>query len=133
MNTRYYIYREQETSINCGDVHNVYCERKVFRCLGRPLRIFIGTGDEFEKVATFVENLSPSRIVVEDHTDGDAAVHMKLSRSRTRSVRAYLNQSYKIISDGTIEAKGYGEDRPIAKTTCARIKLNRRIEVILWE
>ena len=195
--TRYYINRGQETSINRGDILNVYRERRVSRYVSRPLRIFIGTmaitdsqqgssigefrpseaamsqpiirhktalkgdyvvprliidsgvlfdagaydlragaGEEFAKVAGFVENFSPSKLVIEGHTDadGDAGTNMKLSERWAQQVRNYLIQTYEFITAGMIDAKGYGEERPIVNNDTRENKsLNRRIEVIVWE
>ena len=194
---RYYVNKGQETSINRGDILNVYRERKVSRYVSRPLRIFIGTmiitdsqqgssigefrpdagamaqpiirhktalkgdyvvprliidsgvlfdpgayslkpgaGEEFAKVAGFVENFSPSKLVIEGHTDadGDAVANMKLSELRSQQVRSYLILTYDFITDGMIEAKGFGEERPIVNNDTPENKsLNRRIEVIVWE
>ena len=194
---RFYINKGRETSINRGDILDVYRERRVSRKVARPLRIFIGTmvirqsqqgssigefmpdegamaqplirhktalkgdivvprliidsgvlfdpgkfdlkpgaGEEFGKVAGFVENFAPSKLVIEGHTDsdGDAAANQKLSQQRADQVRNFLITSYDFISSGMVETKGYGEERPIVSNDTNENKaLNRRIEVIVWE
>ena len=194
---RFYINKGQETSINRGDILNVYRERRVSRAIARPLRVFIGTmiitqshqgssigefspdqaamaqplirhktamkgdivvprliidsgvlfdpgkfdlkpgaGEEFGKVAGFVENFSPSKLVIEGHTDsdGDAAANQKLSQQRADQVRNFMITRYEFITSGMIDAKGYGEERPIVSNDTSENKaLNRRIEVIVWE
>ena len=67
--------------------------------------------------------------VIEGHTDnvGDAKYNQKLSQRRADNVRSYLLKTYGIAPD-RLEAKGYGESRPVAdnKTAAGRQK-NRRI------
>ena len=98
-----------------------------------------GAKSEFDKVADFVQNFSPSKLVIEGHTDsdGDAEYNQKLSVARAETVMKFLlnEPSYsEFIIAGMLEAKGYGEERPIANNDTPENKtLNRRIEVIVWE
>lgn len=95
-----------------------------------------GAGEEFKKVADFVQNLSPSKIVIEGHTDadGDAKENFKLSEQRAQVVRQYLINAYKFITPGMVEAKGFGEERPLVNNDTPENKtINRRIEVVVWE
>lgn len=95
-----------------------------------------GAGEEFKKVGDFVQNLSPSKIVIEGHTDsdGDEKENFRLSEQRAQVVRQYLINTYKFITPGMIEAKGFGEERPMVNNDTPDNKtLNRRIEVIIWE
>ena len=49
-------------------------------------------------------------------------------------VRQYLIDNYEFIKPSMVEAKGYGEERPLVDNTTRENKtLNRRIEVIVWE
>ena len=93
-------------------------------------------GAEFTKVAKFIEDFSPSKIIIEGHTDsdGDAADNQTLSNKRANLVVKFLINTYPFITDGMIEARGYGENQPIVPNdTPENKKLNRRIEVIIWE
>lgn len=95
-----------------------------------------GAGEEFKKVADFVQNLSPSKIIIEGHTDadGDAKDNFRLSEQRAQVVRQYLINTYKFITPGMIEAKGFGEERPLVNNDTPENKtINRRIEVVIWE
>ena len=91
---------------------------------------------EFEKVADFVNNFSPSKLVIEGHTDsdGDTGFNQKLSEDRAKNVKLYLETKYDFITPAMIDAIGYGEERPIFPNDSEINKtFNRRIEVIVWE
>lgn len=91
--------------------------------------------DEFEKVADFVLNFSPSKIVIEGHTDadGDDESNRILSEARAKTVRDFLVATYDFISPDMIDTRGYGAERPIVPNdTPVNKQLNRRIEVIVW-
>ena len=70
------------------------------------------------------------KIRIEGHTDseGGAALNRKLSNNRAKAVRTYLIS--KGIDAKRLEAKGFGEDKPIAdnKTPDGR-EQNRRVEL----
>jgi outer membrane protein OmpA-like peptidoglycan-associated protein len=70
-----------------------------------------------------------ARVQIEGHTDsqGAATANKKLSQGRAESVRTYLVG--KGVAPERLEAKGYGEDRPIADNgTPAGREANRRVE-----
>ncbi|MEE2658926.1 MAG: OmpA family protein [Candidatus Latescibacterota bacterium] len=194
---RYYLDRGLESSINKGDVLNVYREKHLNRNSPRPMRILIGAmtitesqqgssigefepnsaamahpmirfktamksdiivprlvidsrvlfdagsanlkgqvAQEFDKVAAFVQTFSPSKLILSGHTDsdGDAEANLALSLNRANLVRDYLLNTFSdFITPNMLEAKGYGEDQPIAPNdTPENKKLNRRIEVLVW-
>ena len=91
---------------------------------------------EFDKVAEFIRNFSPSKVVIEGHTDNDGGTeyNQQLSEQRAKTVRQYLISGYDFIDAKMVEARGFGEDRPIVQNTNEANKaLNRRIEIIAWE
>ena len=91
---------------------------------------------EFEKVALFVKNFSPSKLVIEGHTDSDGATdfNQKLSEDRAKNVKLYLETKYDFITPAMIDAVGYGEERPIfPNDTDINKTFIRRFEVIVWE
>jgi len=93
-------------------------------------------GEEFKKVGDFVQNLSPSKIVIEGHTDsdGDEKDNFRLSETRAQVVRQYLINTFKFITPGMVEARGFGEERPMVNNDTPENKsLNRRIEIVVWE
>ena len=95
-----------------------------------------GAGAEFAKVATFIENFAPGKVIIEGHTDsyGEEDANQTLSEKRADKVVAFLVNTYPFISSGRLEARGYGEKQPIAPNDSPENKkLNRRIEVIVWE
>ena len=92
--------------------------------------------EEFLKIADFVQNFSPSKLIIEGHTDADGAeeANQKLSELRAENVRLYLINAYEFITPAMIESRGYGETRPFAENDTPENKtLNRRIEVVVWE
>lgn len=92
--------------------------------------------EEFQRVAEFVKLFSPAKLVIEGHTDadGDEASNLQLSEQRAAVIRRYLFTEYDFITPAMVEAKGYGEVRPIVPNDTPENKaLNRRIEVIVWE
>ena len=95
-----------------------------------------GVAEEFRKVGEFVQNLAPSRLVIEGHTDadGDEQANQQLSEMRAQMVRQYLINTYSFIPPAMIQAKGYGESRPLVNNDTPENKaLNRRIEVVIWQ
>ena len=95
-----------------------------------------GAVGEFERVAEFVNNFSPNKLIIEGHTDsdGDADANMTLSVNRANAVVQYLVETYTFINASMIESRGYGETQPITPNDTPENKtLNRRIEVVIWE
>ncbi len=95
-----------------------------------------GAAEEFKKVGEFVQNLSPSKVIVEGHTDadGDEKDNFRLSETRAQVVRQYLINTYQFITPTMIEARGFGEERPMVNNDTPENKaLNRRIEIVIWE
>jgi len=92
--------------------------------------------EEFAKVARFVEMFTPSKLVIEGHTDsdGDAEANQVLSELRARSVVEYMILEFDFINAEMIEGRGYGEDQPLVPNDSPENKqLNRRIEALVWD
>ena len=83
-----------------------------------------------DEVADSLKDWPDLRVEVQGHTDstGSSAHNQALSNRRAASVKAYLVS--RGISASRLEAKGFGEDRPIAsnETTEGKQK-NRRVEL----
>lgn len=83
----------------------------------------------------FAEYLMDSgfRVEIQGHTDdvGGEAENLELSRERARAVRTYLHNNG--VSQGRIESKGFGEEKPRAAngTADGRAKNRRTTFVIL--
>jgi outer membrane protein OmpA-like peptidoglycan-associated protein len=95
-----------------------------------------GARDEFAKVAEFVKLFSPNKLVIEGHTDsdGEADANRALSEQRAKNVQDWLINEYDEITQQMVEARGYGEEQPIVPNDNEENKkLNRRIEVLIWE
>jgi outer membrane protein OmpA-like peptidoglycan-associated protein len=92
--------------------------------------------EEFAKVAEFVLLYSPSKLLIDGHTDsdGDARANKELSEKRAKAVKQVLVEDNDFITDSMVEARGYGEERPMVNNdTPANKALNRRIEVLVWQ
>ncbi len=83
------------------------------------------------KVNSVIIKLKPEEIEIEGHTDsaGPESINMMLSNKRAEAVKKYLsslNAPYKV------DARGYGESKPIAnnQTKIGRA-LNRRVDIIV--
>ena len=89
---------------------------------------------ELNELVEYMERRKHIRIEIAGHTDnvGSKEANLGLSRRRAARVRQYLVDQG--IEAGRIEAKGYGEDRPVAgnNTEEGRQK-NRRTEVRILE
>ena len=106
--------------------------------LFNPGQYALNTGAEveFQKVADFIELFSPTKILVEGHTDSDGAeeTNQTLSENRANIVSQYLIATYDFITFDMIESKGFGEKQPVAPNdTPENKKLNRRIQIVVWE
>ncbi len=80
-------------------------------------------------VAILKANPQIVKLEIQGHTDdvGDTERNQGLSQQRAEAVQAYLVQQG--IAGGTLEPKGYGEQRPIADNgTSAGRASNRRVE-----
>jgi outer membrane protein OmpA-like peptidoglycan-associated protein len=69
-------------------------------------------------------------VTVEGHTDsaGGTALNQKLSEGRAQAVRTYLVE--KGVAASRLDAKGFGESRPIADNATAKGReANRRVEL----
>lgn len=90
---------------------------------------------EFQNVADFIRFHGPSKLIIEGHTDsdGDEDYNSTLSTRRAEAVRQTLITEYDFIGNEMLEARGYGEERPLVENDSDENKaLNRRIEVVVW-
>ena len=95
-----------------------------------------GAAEEFAKVVEFVQMFSPSKLVIDGHTDsdGDDEANLNLSLLRATNVKNWLITEYDFITSQMIDARGFGEEQPIINNDTPENKqLNRRIEVLVWE
>ena len=65
-----------------------------------------GAAQEFQKIANFVRMFTPSKLIIEGHTDSDGttAANQKLSETRSGSVRDYMILEYDFITEQMIDA-----------------------------
>ena len=87
-----------------------------------------------DEVVDAVVRFGIKRVRVEGYTDssGTRAANVRLSQARAEAVTDYLAQ--KGIPRKRLEAKGFGDARPIAPNLTARGReLNRRVEIVVLE
>lgn len=86
------------------------------------------------KVQKVMEDFGASTIKVEGHTDsvGGKVVNERLSQNRADAVKDYLKSGDALPQATTIEAVGYGYQKPLAsnKTANGRAQ-NRRVDIII--
>ncbi len=84
------------------------------------------------KVKTIAEQLDPTEIVVEGHTDstGGPSANEELSKKRAASVAQYFETNG--LESAKIESVGYGFKKPIATNkSAAGRKQNRRVDIVI--
>jgi len=84
--------------------------------------------------ALLAENPQVQKIRIEGHTDdvGSDAENMTLSQERAEAVRNFLVKQG--VSPERLEAKGFGEERPLIPNTSDRNRtINRRVEFRIME
>lgn len=92
-------------------------------------------GESFKtlkEIGRLLEDDPDLRLSIEGHTDSDGSDdnNQSLSQSRSEAVRNYLVSTYSIDS-ARLEAKGWGEAKPIGANDTAEGKANnRRVELI---
>lgn len=87
-----------------------------------------------DQVAQAIKDNNLKKVVVEGHTDnvGPKDANLKLSQDRANAVRAFLIK--RGVSADVLEAKGYGDTKPIAPNMTAKGReLNRRVEFTIEE
>jgi len=85
---------------------------------------------ELDKLVSYLERRKHIRVEIAGHTDnvGSKEANQKLSERRAKRVRQYLLKNG--ISPDRVEAKGYGEERPVAGNNSKEGRQkNRRTEV----
>jgi len=90
-----------------------------------------GARHNIERVAGFLKNYPDRTVTIEGHTDntGDADFNYNLSVERAFSVRSALMAQG--IDLSRIEAKGFGEDIPVASNSdVAGRQQNRRVDLV---
>ena len=74
------------------------------------------------------------RVEIQGHTDstGSAAVNLRISEQRARSVFTYLVSTFPGLDRTRFVVRGYGEARPIATNATADGRsMNRRVEFVV--
>jgi outer membrane protein OmpA-like peptidoglycan-associated protein len=84
------------------------------------------------KVKGIAQDLNPTQVVVEGHTDatGGPAVNQQISQDRAQAVATYFEENG--IEGDKVQAVGKGYKKPIAsnKTNKGRAT-NRRVDIII--
>jgi outer membrane protein OmpA-like peptidoglycan-associated protein len=88
--------------------------------------------EKLAKVAGIVSGHPGLRLDVEGHTDsvGGDEYNQRLSEQRGGAVRDYLTQEG--MASGSVTAKGFGKEQPVAtNATAAGRQQNRRVEIVI--
>jgi len=88
---------------------------------------------EIERVAKFMSDYAGTSVVIEGHTDdrGKAAHNQDLSTRRANAVASILSEKFTIAAS-RVEARGYGEDKPVAdNNTVEGRSSNRRVVAVI--
>ena len=83
-------------------------------------------------IASMIEQHPDLRVRIEGHTDnvGTAAANKALSDRRAAAVKAALVSEYR-VSGGRLDAKGFGDTKPIGSNDTAEGRANnRRVELV---
>ena len=91
-----------------------------------------GARERLAKISGIVLAYPSLHLQVEGHTDsvGGDEYNQQLSEKRAGAVRDYLVQQG--ISDGAIEARGFGKTDPVASNETAEGRQqNRRVEMVI--
>ena len=89
--------------------------------------------DEIKRVADFMKQYPNTKATIEGHTDSRAsdAYNLRLSNDRANAVRNYLVKEFGVEAS-RLNAKGYGESKPIATNdTEEGMQKNRRVWAVL--
>jgi outer membrane protein OmpA-like peptidoglycan-associated protein len=84
-----------------------------------------------DEVGTILMKWPTLEIEIGGHTDsrGSVGLNQMLSEARANAVKVYLVNKFTGLNAATIQAKGYGESKPIVKNTSAlNMSKNRRVE-----
>ena len=90
------------------------------------------TYSKLDEAAAIMAKYPTAKFNISGHTDstGSKARNQELSEARANAVKNYLVS--KGVSSANLNAKGYGQDKPIAtNNTAAGRAENRRVEVQL--
>ncbi len=85
-----------------------------------------------KQIGELLQDDAALRLSIEGHTDSDGGDdhNMSLSQKRSESVRNYLITTFNIAAD-RLEAKGWGESKPLDTNGSAEGKANnRRVELV---
>ena len=92
--------------------------------------------EHLQRVAAFVEQYRPNRLVIIGHTDEteDEEAGQALSQSQAETARLYLIETIPSVTPAMAEARGVGSRTPVAANDTPENRArNRRIEVIAWD
>ena len=91
-----------------------------------------GAAEEFAEVVNFVRRFSPSKLVIDGHTDSDASLNLSLLCAQ--NIKNWLVNEFEFIAAQMVDARGFGEEQPVINNDTPENKqLNRRIEVLVWK
>ena len=130
--------REQRLRQQLEELQAKQTERGIVMTLGDVLfdtgraELKSGAMRSLEKLVAFLDEYPTRKLIVEGFTDsvGGESYNQRLSERRANAVVAALTNLG--LDESRIQARGYGEDYPVAsnKTASGR-QLNRRVEIVI--
>jgi outer membrane protein OmpA-like peptidoglycan-associated protein len=120
---------EQEGPQETPGGDEVFVLRGVNFAFDSASRVLPGTREVLARLAEHLKKNPFQRIIIEGHTDsvGSTEYNQNLGQSRAETIRGYLIR-YGKFDPSTLEAKSYGESKPIADNgNYQGRQLNRRV------
>jgi outer membrane protein OmpA-like peptidoglycan-associated protein len=92
-----------------------------------------GYDSDLKELAAFMAEHPKTKIEIQGHTDnsGSKAINKRLSEARARAVKTHLVNELKVDAS-RVDAKGYGDEKPVASNDTPEGKQqNRRVVAII--
>jgi hypothetical protein len=93
--------------------------------------ILTGMKPDLDKLLNFLLDHPTFKIYISGHTDGEGekADNLKLSQRRANAIRDYLLKASRKVAASRVEARGYGNTKPLVEEKTEQDKrINRRVE-----
>jgi outer membrane protein OmpA-like peptidoglycan-associated protein len=126
------VARARAAAVSCQTRFNDALAGEAVQFETGAARVKVASHGLLDRLAEIAGTCPDARLEIRGHTDsqGAAEFNRSLSEDRAAAVRAYLLAQG--LSTGRIDARGFGEEAPVAdNATAAGRALNRRVEVIV--
>lgn len=126
------VARARAAAVSCQTRFNEALAGEAVQFETGAARVKVASHGLLDRLAEIAGSCPDARLEIRGHTDsqGAAEFNRSLSDDRAAAVRGYLLAQG--LSAGRIDARGFGEEAPVAdNATAAGRALNRRVEVIV--